>query len=194
MRRVLGALIIASMVTGWGITGARAQAPGNDGSSLRDVVEMARRERERRAAIQAARQDRVYTTADVVQYVPPTPETAHAPTVSDADAGIEAEVAGDEARVETAVTSEDAWMAWQEDVVALRNEIQILDDRRVDLQLQITEIRGQVTAPTGTLQARNRALADLAVVQGTLDDTTAALEAAALALEELLANEPPRPQ
>jgi hypothetical protein len=184
------------MFAGWGATGARAQAPGNEGQTIRDIVETARRERERRAAIQAARQDRIYTTADVVQYVPPSPETAAAPTVSDADTGIEAEIAGDEspARVPATTTAEVEWLAWQEDVVELRNEIQILDDRRVALQLQMTEIRGQVTAPTGTLQARNRALADLAVAQGTLEETTAELEESALALEELLANEPASPR
>jgi hypothetical protein len=193
------------MLTGWGAPLAPAQAlPEDDGPTIRDIVELARQERARRAAIGAARENRVFTMANVESYVPPAAETPAAETNAAAEAAADATgaTAGEGTEIEAIsdadqapeTTPEAEWLAWQEMVIELRNEIQILDDRSVDLQLQMTGIRGTVTAPTGTLQDRNRALADLAVAQSDLDETNAALEAAAVQLEALLANEPPRPE
>lgn len=207
MRKELGAAIIACMLAASvAPVAAQTVSRSDDAPTIQDIVELARQERARREAVQAARENRVFTTADVERYVPPAAEAVDM-AVSDAVQGgeslasadlpggeagdLSADVAADQ---EPGTTPEEEWLAWQEEVIGLRNEIQILDDRRVALQLQMTDIRGKVTAPTGTLQDRNRALADLAVAQSSLDETNAELEAAAMALETLLRSEPPRPE
>jgi hypothetical protein len=215
MKSTLGALIIAFVVTASVLampaSGQTSPAAGQTQSvrsqSIRELVELSRGERARRTGQTV--EGRVFTSEDIQRYVAPVPEgedapvadggeaaegaaAASGPSEAPGEAGLSDPVSGD---VDVAgnpeeVDVEAAWVAWQSAIQAQTAEIQALEDQAVSQQLSMNEMEATVTAPTGTQQARNLAMTQLAGARSSLEQTEQMLAEASAELNALLAQDP----
>ncbi len=85
---------------------------------------------------------------------------------------------------------EEAWEAWQAAVAEQRALVQNLSDNEVRQLLEITRLRGFVTAPTGSQRERNQAQIELGLADSQLTDIRTALDEARIELERLEAESP----
>ncbi len=85
---------------------------------------------------------------------------------------------------------EVAWEAWEAAVAQQRGRVQGLGDSEVRQLLEITRLRGLVTAPTGSQQQRNQAQLEVGIAEGQLEGIRTALDVARIELERLEANTP----
>ena len=92
-----------------------------------------------------------------------------------------------------AADGEEALLAWQVAVAGQRELVQNLADNEVRQLLEITRLRGFVTAPTGSQQERNVAQVELGIADSQLTDIRTALDEARIELERLEAESPSQP-
>lgn len=86
-----------------------------------------------------------------------------------------------------------ALIAWRTAVVEQRDLVQNLEDNEVRRLLEITTLRGRVTAPTGSQQERNQAQTELANAEMQLIDIRGELAEARSELQILEADIPVQP-
>lgn len=168
-------------------------------------MELSRGERARRTGQTV--EGRVFTSEDIQRYVAPVPEGEDAPAadggeVAEGAAASDSSEAPGEAGLSEPVLVVDvagnpeevdveaAWVAWQSAIQAQTAEIQALEDQAVSQQLSMNEMEATVTAPTGTQQARNLAMTQLASARSSLEQTEERLAEASAELNELLAQDP----
>ena len=85
---------------------------------------------------------------------------------------------------------EEALAAWAAAVAQQRALVQDLADDEVRQLLEVTRLRGLVTAPTGSQQERNLAMVEVGVADSRLTDIRTELDEARIELQRLEADSP----
>ena len=152
-------------------------------AQAQSLAEIARQERARRAVLQKTTRVITNETAKTILPVqePATPAAAPAPLPAAGEKSTEAP------------GKPDPLKNYNEDVARLRTELQQLQDREVQLQLNLNELTNQFFAPKTNETARRRAQEGIGKTQNELTKVRSDLEQTRKTLQQMETLGPPRP-